>query len=185
MGGHLECPHCDASFHSEQQRAAHLWYKHRVKTPIRKYIGDISICPCCSTDFHTRARLIRHLVTNLSKSKHKATLSCQQVFLGSSPEPIPSDEFTRLEERDKQVARVFRKKGHLQELAVVPCIRAKRKAKTAIHPVHRPQADYFWLPKRRIKRKMSQLEAEGPGSNKPRKRLRTKTPAHLACGTGM
>ena len=83
------------------------------------------------------------------------------------------------------MARVFRKKGHLQELAVVPCIRAKRKAKAAIHPVHLPQADYFWLPKRRIKRKMSQLEAEGPGSNKPRKRLRTKTPALLACGTGM
>ena len=67
----FQCQHCDRSSQTEQQRASHLWFKHRVKNPIRSYIGDISVCPTCKSDFRTRARLIRHLVTNKSKSKNK------------------------------------------------------------------------------------------------------------------
>ena len=95
------CSKCSASFLTHKQLSVHYWAKHQVKSKVRDYIGDISVCPTCGTNFHTRVRLVKHLSVTVVSAKNK-TQTCAQAFLGSNPNKVPKEEFERLETRDRE-----------------------------------------------------------------------------------
>ena len=44
-----------------QALAVHKFKKHGIKRQIRYHVGDITACPACMMQFHTRERLLTHL----------------------------------------------------------------------------------------------------------------------------
>ena len=95
---------------------------------------------------------------------------CQAKFLGSNPLPLPQEEVKRLEAKDLDRARIFKKQGRQQEPALLPCHRIKQSAQ--IVEASRPE--------KRLRSKTATNDLMMSGLSRPCKRLRTKTPAHLA-----
>ena len=65
------CTDCGLVFPDHRRLSTHRWSKHGVKNDIRAYIGDISSCPVCKTQFHSRARLIKHLLERRVRAKSR------------------------------------------------------------------------------------------------------------------
>jgi len=109
----FECSECGKEFASGKQLATHKWKVHRIKSDIRPKIADISVCPVCRTDYHSRARLIKHLLEKRIRSKTRG-YSCHQVFLQRSarmPE-VPKETLAALEARDARMYKEARQQGH-------------------------------------------------------------------------
>ena len=79
----------------------------------------ISHCPVCKVEFHSRSRLIKHLLEARVRSKTRLE-SCRDAFLNANPARVGRDEFARLEAEDVQLTRKARKMGHSHVLADVP-----------------------------------------------------------------
>ena len=142
-----KCCECEKLFPSARQLATHCWSKHGARCNIRRYIGDISCCPICGTDFFSRARLVKHLLEKRVRSKNRGH-SCRERFLQTAMEEVPPATLRSLESRDAAVARAARRDGHTNVIASRPCQR------------HAPSI---------LKRPLAVIEQQ------PRKRLRTKT----------
>ena len=113
------CDTCDLHFDSWRSLSTHRWFKHGIKSGWRKYVGDISVCPCCKTDFHTRARLIKHLAERRVRSRHR-TQTCQEMLMELRPPIISEDALQLLETCDAEVLASARHRGHTNVLADVP-----------------------------------------------------------------
>ena len=141
------CTQCGKAFPSARQLSAHCWSKHRTRCNIRRFVGDISQCPVCGTEFFSRARLVKHLLEKRVRSKTRGH-SCRERFLQQPMDELSLDEFSLLESRDAVVAKAARRDGHTNIIASRPCRR------------HAPSV---------LKRTLALSEVP------PRKRLRTKT----------
>ena len=114
------CSLCDEAFGTYKSMSVHKWAKHRVKSGVRDFVGNISVCPICSTDFCSRARLVKHLSERRIRSKLR-TVTCQQAFLRSQPQMVNGNERSLLEARDADTFRKARKEGHTNVIATIPC----------------------------------------------------------------
>ena len=140
------CEQCSAAFCTYKKLTIHRWSKHRERCEVRRFIGNISQCPICYTDFVTRPRLVKHLLENRVRSVTRG-ISCRHAFIAGSPKVIPQDLFELLETRDAATAKADRRNGHTSVIANIPCrqttqsilIGAKRKraANAACRPRHR------------------------------------------------
>ena len=111
---------CGDTFSSHRGLSAHRWSKHRIKNSVRQYIGDVSCCPICKVDFHSRARLIKHLSERRVRAKHRL-VTCQESLLNSNLLAIPWEVYQELEQRDAQIFAKSRKLGHTNLIAQLPC----------------------------------------------------------------
>ena len=116
---------CNQGFPSRRGLAAHKWAKHRVKTEIRKHIGDISQCSVCGVDFHSRERLIKHLSERRIRSKHR-NATCNDIFLDLSPPLVPESLLLQLETRDGQFRRSARRSEHRHVIAHILSVGSKQ-----------------------------------------------------------
>jgi len=109
----FECCTCSKAFASGKQLATHKWKVHGIKSDVRSKVADISVCPICHTDYHCRARLIKHLLEKRIRSKTRG-YSCHQKFLERSARmpDVPKETLMALEARDAQMYREARKQGH-------------------------------------------------------------------------
>ena len=89
----------------------HRWSLHRKKSNIRMFVPDTCICPICQTNFHTRNRLVKHLMENRVRSKHRST-TCGQDFMAQNPSPVPESKLQEIEARDAAERKSARKEGH-------------------------------------------------------------------------
>ena len=130
LDGALEhaCELCDKRFPSERQLANHRWSKHKTRCCIRQFVGDISKCPVCETDFLSRARLVKHILEQRVRSKTRGA-SCRTLYLQGPLTLVPSERLMRLESRDAGLAKSSRRLGHTSLHADRPCI--KRKSTTS------------------------------------------------------
>lgn len=142
----LECGTCGEGFADQRRLATHQWAKHGTKSDIRTYVGDISLCPICKTDFVSRARLIKHLSERRARAKHRRT-TCRQAFMSSVTYRVTDGILLKLESRDKNMYRCARKAGHMHVIAEVPCKR------TAPSILKRQLIEQDWLPTRRLRQK--------------------------------
>ena len=121
--GHT-CDRCARSFATLKALLAHQRKKHGDTCAVNNYIGDVSICPMCLTDFHSRVRLITHLSDTRVRSKARRT-SCNAMFLASKPPLVEQDVLERCTARDRCVRAQARKTGHTHEIAAIPCVRKR------------------------------------------------------------
>ena len=70
--GTHKCEQCGQDFQDERQLKTHMWSKHKVKASFRNKVGDISVCPVFHTQFHTRQRLIKHLLEKRVRAKNRS-----------------------------------------------------------------------------------------------------------------
>ena len=113
--------------------------EHKIKCDVCAFIGDMSICRVCGTDFGTRARLVKYLLERRVRSKARGK-SCQEAFLQLSPAPVPLDILRQLEMCDAERIKADRKDGHTNVIAKQPCKRtqasilSKSVASSELHP---------------------------------------------------
>ena len=141
---------------------------------------DISICPHCKSDFRSRGRLIQHLLKRRGGISTKNRRTCHDAFLSANPNPLEQTEIDRLSVRDREIARSFRKAGHQQERAIIPCKRARKKHDSPAQHGNFKFEGYAWKPKKRLRCKTSFMYGASD-SERPCKRLRTKTSPDIAC----
>ena len=96
--------------------SAHEWSKHGLKNTIRKLVWDESRCRVCGCEFHTRARLLKHLGENRVRAKNRAA-TCAEVWRQDFPEAVPQDELERLEKVVAEQVAADRKKGRRHVVA--------------------------------------------------------------------
>ena len=105
-----------ASFLTEKQLLAHKRAKHGVRNKIVELLDDISTCPICACEFHSRLRLMRHLSETRIRSKHSKT-NCRFEFLSTERIPIDPAMAVTLNEKDRICRRTARKSGHSHVIA--------------------------------------------------------------------
>ena len=120
----FRCDRCGHTWESRRKLSVHKWSKHGVRSDIRQFVGDISVCPICGTNFLSRARLIKHLLERRVRSKFRK-VSCQQAFLDLSPSVVPSEILKGLELSDSKLANSARREGHTSIIDDIPCTRTK------------------------------------------------------------
>ena len=160
-----QCRLCGQRFCSEARLGRHMYAKHKIKSSVRHYVGDISECPVCGTDFQTRNRLIMHLMKGSAKSKHRQD-SCRVSFMKSRPSEVEPHLLRRLEAIDFESNKLARKHGHNQELAVRPYQRTRP-------PIHKGKSLQQPSASRRFKRCVSDIAPGQSRTERAVKRLRT------------
>ena len=91
---------CGRPFKSLKELGHHRRYHHQVPAAARLYAVG-SCCPCCGTEFHSRARLVKHF-SRCNRCLEACTRSC---------EPIGPEALAVLEDADAQQRRASRKSG--------------------------------------------------------------------------
>jgi hypothetical protein len=154
----FECEVCSRSFSSGRSLAAHKWSKHRLTSEFRKFVDDWSICPICKTDFHSRARLVKHLAERRQRAMSRKE-SCCHAFLASNPTEVDGSILHVLEARDRGIARSARLAGHSNILATRPSIRLRPSILKRVHPARTEHGDM--VPRRRLRAKTTVSEYSG------------------------
>ena len=106
------CPESKHVFDSQRALDSHSRSKHGVRTDIRAYIGDTSVCPACSTKFSCRVGLITHLS---DKRRQKCPARVREVCARISEETL-----SQLDEADKVSRREAQRLGYSRPIASVP-----------------------------------------------------------------
>ena len=129
--GEFSCAQCGDAFLTSKARDAHSRSKHGTRCSVNDYIGDVSVCPVCHTEYRSRLRLLAHLSDTRIRSKHRGT-SCNAEFLASKPKRIDAEVLAELHKKDRLSRNAAIKLGHTHELATVPCQRLRPSVLTGI-----------------------------------------------------
>jgi hypothetical protein len=97
---------------------------HGTRCPVDAFLGDVTICPICATDYHSRVRLVTHLSETKVRSKTRGT-SCNAAFLLSQPARVADEVLNVLHARDTEPRIAAVKAGHTHVIAARPCTRGK------------------------------------------------------------
>ena len=162
----FRCDLCGKAWDSWRKLSVHEWSKHGVRSNIRQFVGEVSVCIICGTNFGSRARLIKHLLERRIRSKCR-NVSCQQAFLDSNPSLVPGEILKDLELRDSKRASSARREGHTSIIA-----EGARNKPSVLKRASKPK---FAAPKARAKPKSTK-------DPKPARRLKRKTPFEEAVG---
>ena len=106
------CYECGEAFGTKAALHTHLFKKHKVKKPTRRYVDD-SICPVCLTQFHTRHRVVHHL------ERHSR---CRDALCNSPPLLSP-EAAEALDEKERELHRALHKRGQPPTHAALPAYR--------------------------------------------------------------
>ena len=96
-----KCDHCDACFATQAALAVHQQKVHGMCMAMRRFAKD-GVCRCCSRNFHTRPRLLRHL--------HWGTTPCW-VFHLRAFRPLTDVEAAELDLIDIQKGHATHQQG--------------------------------------------------------------------------
>ena len=108
-----QCPTCSKWLKSFHSFSGHMFAKHGVKNPMRRYVGDEKHCVFCLKHFWTRERLIN---IHLRRSK-----VCRNMHLMNEPplSELESEEFDKL---DRMLHKDLQHSGHRRHKAKLPCV---------------------------------------------------------------
>ena len=109
--GDYHCYECGKAFPSRKALVLHAYREHSRKAAARSFIAG-PVCPCCMTCFVTRARCVGHVAYHSPRCL---------AAIQNSLEPMPEDEVRRLDEEDRALQAVLRRKGTSVHTADQPC----------------------------------------------------------------
>ena len=128
----FQCSMCSTKpFASQKALDQHARIKHNVISVINRTIPEIPVCPICSTNYHTRERLVAHLSETRVRSQVRRT-NCRTEFLALGWPLLSPSQLASFSERRKADAKVMRKAGHTCTLAEAP---AKRGAPAVLKSI--------------------------------------------------
>lgn len=108
-----KCGFCDHAFSTKQQLAVHVFVKHGVKRAIRQKVDTLS-CASCLQFFHTRGRIIAHIVEKSSRCR---------IYYNQCLPTLDENVVELLDQQFTQQAATFKKKGLRRHHAELPAVR--------------------------------------------------------------
>ena len=108
------CLQCDGgvrSFPTQKALASHMRSAHNVKNMYRLYVDGSGKCPVCSTNLHSRLRVIAHL------SDPRRNLKCRQAIHDGTVQSLPQSEVTKLDALDTLARREAQRAGRSHPIA--------------------------------------------------------------------
>ena len=109
------CELCNISFVDAKALGCHCRAKHGQRSDFVQFVGDITRCPVCLTEYHSRVRLLNHLGDRRIRSKTRG-VSCHDMFLSANPAPVSNEILTELLGKDRASRRDARNLGRTHEL---------------------------------------------------------------------
>ena len=91
---------------------AHVRKIHDTTCPTAKFLGDSSVCPVCSVQFSSRARLQAHI--SETRIRGARLINCGCVIRAGLVKPAGSDCFAKASLADREARKVARKRGMTQ-----------------------------------------------------------------------
>ena len=124
----FSCKICAAAgqptcFTTSKALLSHERQKHRMRNPLRVYLGAACICPACKVQYSTRTRLLAHVSEKRRRGKAS---TCHEALLSGMYDRLDDNEVQKLDDIDRQLRSAARKSGHTQPLAIAPAKRARR-----------------------------------------------------------
>ena len=117
----FKCELCAApqpAFPTSKALAQHMRIKHKMRNAVRCYVDESGVCPACRNVYHTRYRVLTHLM-NPKKP------ACKQFVLNSGQvRALPTDVVQKLDVMDKIAIREARKQGHTHPKVTKPAVRS-------------------------------------------------------------
>ena len=103
LGQILECLACDKAFDSPQALSVHLFSVHSIGRPFRQLVDHRTHCMQCMNDFHTRPRVIQHLMQGSER--------CAYLYRTTMPVLTPR-AVAALDKIDAEDAGKLKRRGH-------------------------------------------------------------------------
>jgi len=130
------CGLCAArpAFKNAKALASHMRSKHKVTSPLNKYIDNSGICPVCRTNFFSRTRVLAHVSETRVRNKTGRKTCRQKLLAGDFPE-ISSTIFADAAIASRTERREAQRRGRTHTLATIP---AKRQARPEQYSQLRP-----------------------------------------------
>ena len=108
-----QCPKCPYSCPAVQGLSWHEYWVHGSKHPIRNLVTGTA-CYACMQKYHTRERLIRHLMATSSR--------CALTYF-QDVQPLSPDRVRLLEEQSAKITKQLASQGKRREHTSLPIIR--------------------------------------------------------------
>ena len=102
------CPDCPMLFPCQKSLLLHRKRAHAFIEPVILRIGPSGVCAGCHGTFHTRLRVIRHVMERRNEA-------CRKVIIGMPP--LARNEFDTLVQADRTARKAARQNGHSHPLA--------------------------------------------------------------------
>ena len=125
------CNTCGSVFATNKQLAQHSRIKHKMICVAARCLPDVSVCPICSNDYHSRTALVTHLSDLRVRSKTRGTC-CGLEYINSNPAPLSEDTLLSLTEADNQLRKRARVNSHSHHIQSKPCVIARKKSDAGI-----------------------------------------------------
>ena len=109
----FQCHMCPARFASKQALAAHSFQRHNTISPTRALL-DVTHCPACLMEFHSRSRVIAHVNEKLKR--------CRRA-IHSWLRPLDADIVAQLDKHEAELARSLSRIGRSRVYADAPACR--------------------------------------------------------------
>jgi len=144
------CSLCATSpaFKNAKALASHIRCKHKVTSPLNKYIDNSGICPVCATNFHSRTRVLAHVSETRVRNK-SGRKTCRQILQAGDFPEISESIFADATLASRTERREAQRRGRTHTLAILP---AKGQAATEQYSQLRPikrlriKADIAFVP---------------------------------------
>ena len=127
------CASCPA-FKNARALASHIRCKHKVTSPLNRYIDNSGICPVCRTNFYSRTRVLTHVSETRVRNKSGRKTCRQRLLAGDFPELCVS-VFADATLASRKERRAAQRCGRTHTLATLP---AKRQARPEHYSQLRP-----------------------------------------------
>ena len=118
----------------ESASLSHARSKHKVASPLNKYIDTSGICPVCRTNFFSRTRVLAHVSETRVRNKTGRKTCRQRLLVGDFTEII-STVFADAAIASRTERREAQRRGRTHTLATIP---AKRQARPEQYSQLRP-----------------------------------------------
>eukprot|EP00973_Karenia_brevis_P096181 12431002-Karenia_brevis.AAC.1 len=109
------CP-CRPVFKSAKALASHMRAKHKIRSPINKYIDSSGKCPVCGMKFSNRERVLAHVSERRIRNRAGRPNCRQKLLAGAFPILCP-DALERATLETRVALRESRKRGHTHVIA--------------------------------------------------------------------
>ena len=97
----LLCPECSYVAKNKRDLGLHRSQKHKVANPVRRFVGDVTVCRVCMIKYGNRTKLIRHLSERPKAGPNGSHESRCFTLLKSFQEVLPEQVTDELDSIDQ------------------------------------------------------------------------------------